>query len=109
MTRGRPHPMIDPRPRIEAIGQAAADPAVAVLLLDVVLGFAAAPNPAGDLAPAICAALKARADLAVIASVIGTEDDPQVRSRQEAILREAGAVVYPTSARACAAAAGVVS
>jgi FdrA protein len=36
----------------------------------------------------------------VIASVIGTEEDPQVRSRQVAALQRAGALVLPSNAHA---------
>ncbi len=56
LTRGRPHPMIDPSLRIERIAEAAADPACAVLLLDVVLGYGADQDPARSLAPAIAQA-----------------------------------------------------
>ena len=52
-TRGRAHPMIDPSLRIEQLAAAARDPSVTVLLLDVVLGYGAHPDPAADLAPAI--------------------------------------------------------
>src|SRR5262249_8764143 len=76
-TRGRPHPMIDPSLRTERIPAVCADPANAVLLLDVVLGHGAAPDPAGPLAAAVADGL-ARVhaegrDLAVVASVCGTE------------------------------------
>src|SRR5437764_7685309 len=37
-TRGRPHPMIEPELRNEHIGAALADPDIAVLLFDIVLG-----------------------------------------------------------------------
>ena len=46
-TKGRPHPMIDPEARIELLREQAADPAVAAILLDVVLGYGAHPDPAG--------------------------------------------------------------
>jgi FdrA protein len=112
-TRGRPHPMIDSGPRIAEILRAGDDPGVAVLLLDVVLGFGAAADPAGDLAPAIRqagdAAHQRGQELVVLASVIGTADDPQDRARQEAVLRDAGAIVLPTSARAARAAAEVIA
>lgn len=101
-TVGRPHPMIDPTLRIQRIRQAAKDPQVAYLLLDLVLGHGAHPDPAGALAPAIREA--AEAGIAVVASVTGTEADPQRLSRQEAALQEAGATVLPT---ACLAASTV--
>ncbi|MGE5552307.1 MAG: acyl-CoA synthetase FdrA [Betaproteobacteria bacterium] len=101
-TRGRPHPMIDPSYRAERLVAEAADPEVAVLLLDVVLGFGAHPNPAGVLAEAIrtARALSGR-HLTVVASVCGTSADPQDAERQEAILRGEGVIVLPSNA--CAA------
>ena len=52
-TTGRAHPMIDPTLRLEHLARAAADPDTAVLLLDVVLGHGAEPDPAALLAPAL--------------------------------------------------------
>ena len=106
-TRGRPHPMIDPEARVERLEREAADPDVGVLLLDVVLGYAGHPDPAGALAPAIREALADRPQLAVVAYVLGTEDDPQVRSRQEATLADAGARLAPTNAAAARLAAAL--
>jgi FdrA protein len=106
-TRGRPHPMIDPRLRIERIAAEAADPQVAVLLFDVVLGDGAHPDPAGALAPALQAAAKRR--LALVASVCGTEADPQVRSRQVKHLKEAGVLVAETNAQAARLAAAIAA
>lgn len=107
LTRGRPHPMIDPRARIERINGADPGSGVAALLLDVVLGYGAAPDPAGDLAPAIRAA--GERGLVVVASVVGTDGDPQGLAAQQRKLREAGAHVLATSARAARYAAEVVS
>lgn len=106
-TRGRPHPMIDPAARAERLAAEAADPAVGVLLLDVVLGFASHPDPAGVLAPVIRDALRARPTLAVVAYVCGTDADPQGRARQEEALRGAGARVAPTNAAAARLAAAL--
>lgn len=112
-TVGRPHPMIEPGLRQGPLGREAADPAVAVVLLDVVLGHGCHPDPAGSLAPAIQAAREtARAggrSLAIVASVTGTETDPQRLSSQVARLRAAGAIVAPTAARAAAAAAAIAA
>jgi FdrA protein len=106
-TRGRPHPMIDPAARAERIAEEAADPDVGVLLLDVVLGYASHPDPASVLVPVIREALEARPTLAVVAYVLGTEEDPQVRSRQEAALREAGVRLAQTNAAAARLAAAL--
>ena len=100
-TVGRPHPMIDPAARIERILQEANDPATAVIVIDVVLGYAGHENPAGVLAPAIVQAkalcAQAGRHLSVLAFVCGTEEDPQRLSVQQALLREAGAIVLPDS------------
>ncbi len=106
-TRGRPHPMIDPAARAERLEIDAADPEVGVILLDVVLGYASHPDPAGVLAPVIRAALEARPQLVVVAYVLGTEDDPQVRSAQRDTLRAAGARLAQTNAAAARLAAAL--
>jgi FdrA protein len=85
------------------VRRALADPSVAVLLVDVVLGHGAHDNPAGVLL---------RNDLnrkTVVASVTGTEQDPQVWSRQAALLRAAGVLVAPSNAHAAELAASVIS
>ena len=52
-TRGRPHPMIDLRLRNERMLEEAADPQVAVILLDVVLGYGSHPDPASEIVPVL--------------------------------------------------------
>jgi FdrA protein len=99
-TVGRPHPMIDFGPRLERISSAAADPTCGVLMLDSVLGHGAHPDPAGQLAPAIAAALAARPDLAVVCTLVGTAGDPQEYQRQASVLRRAGAEVFAANAEA---------
>jgi FdrA protein len=111
-TVGRPHPMIDNDLRIRRLLQEARDPETAVILLDVVIGYGAHPDPAGELAAAV---VKARAlageagrELVFIASVTGTEQDPQRLSRQAQKLEEVGVVVCPSNAAAARLAAVVV-
>jgi FdrA protein len=103
-TRGRPHPMIDPSARTERIAAVFDDPENAVLLLDVVLGHGADPDPAGALAAVVVdglARLHADGrDLAVVASVCGTEEDPQCSSAQTLMLEQAGVAVLPSNAAA---------
>jgi FdrA protein len=99
--------MIDLEARIELLRREAADPYVGVLLLDVVLGYASRPDPAGAVAPVICEALAERPQLAVVAYVLGTEADPQVRSLQEAALSDAGARLAPSNAAAARLAAAL--
>src|SRR3990170_7855618 len=96
-TVGRLHPMMDNDLRIRRLEKEAGDPQVAVILLDVVLGFGAHPNPASELAPAIAKARKIAQDggryLEVAAVVSGTDEDPQNMTAQIQMLEEAGAVV----------------
>lgn len=109
-TRGKPHPMIDPSQRAQRLVQEMADPSVAVIMLDVVLGYGSNPDPAGAMAKAIAAGTAARTggEVLFIASVCGTEADPQKAAAQEAILRQAGALVYPSNTAAAKAAASVL-
>ena len=99
LTVGRAHPMIDQSLRLERLAAEAADPAVAVVLLDVVLGHGAHPDPAAELAPAIAAA-RAHGGLAVVVALIGASADPQGRDQQAKALQAAGAQVFGSSAAA---------
>ncbi len=100
-TVGRLHPMLDNDLRIRRLLQEAEDPETAVLLLDVVLGYGAHPDPASELAPAIAEA-RSRAQAAgrhleVVAVVVGTDEDPQDREAQIQRLTEAGAQVMSSN------------
>ena len=101
MTEGRAHPMIDPTLRNEAFASAAADPAVGAVIVDVVLGIGAHPDPARALAPRIEKALGERGgSLTVVAAVCGTDRDPQDASSQVRLLGDAGALVTRNAAHA---------
>jgi FdrA protein len=103
-TVGRPHPMIDQSTRVTRLAQEARDPETAVVLLDVVLGYGAHADPAGELAPHLTAAIEqanaAGRVLLIVAFVCGTEGDPQGRAAQVKKLEEAGALVAPNSTQA---------
>ncbi|MGN6793075.1 MAG: FdrA family protein [Streptosporangiaceae bacterium] len=111
LTAGRPHPMIDQRLRLERLAAEAADSAVAVILMDVVLGYGAHPNPAAELAPTIAAALAEResGDLAVVVSLIGAKSDPQGLAGQATALADAGAHVFASNAQAARFASELVT
>jgi FdrA protein len=101
LTVGRAHPMIDPTLRLEAIAALAGSGEPAVLLLDVVLGWGADPDPAFSLGPALAAAREAaELPLPVVVALIGTEADPQGWSRQADALAAAGAAVFASNAAA---------
>jgi FdrA protein len=100
-TVGRLHPMLDNDLRLRRLEVEASDPQVAVILLDVVLGYGAHPDPASELAPAIAAA-RAGAEvsgryLEVAAIVTGTDEDPQDMSSQIEQLEQAGARVFTSN------------
>jgi FdrA protein len=97
-TQGRLHPMMDNDLRLRRLRQETADPDVGVILLDVVLGEGAHPDPAAELAPVIAdllaAAQKEGRSLNVLALLVGTDDDPQDLAAQAEQLQAAGATVF---------------
>jgi FdrA protein len=108
-TVGRPHPMIEPALRDAEVSRALADPSVGVVLVDCVLGYGAHPDPAGSLADAVkhaaglagCLPTGAGSGPAcVIASVTGTDRDPQGYREQRRKLEESGVLVADDNAQA---------
>ena len=111
-TRGRPHPMIDQTLRKERILKEAADPEVAVILFDVVLGYGAHPDPARAGRGARAGARsgdRRRTELALVGSVCGTAGDPQGLARQEARCAQAGVLLAESNAQAVRLAATVAA
>jgi FdrA protein len=104
-TQGRPHPMVDFTTRLELLSVAADDGRTACVLLDVVCGHGAHPDPAAELAPAVA---RAAAGATVVVRVCGTHADPQDATRQAATLRSAGAIVAHSNAAAARIAARAV-
>jgi FdrA protein len=112
-TVGRLHPMIDNDLRIRRLLQEARDPETAVIMLDVVLGYGAHPDPACELGPAIhqargLAEAAGRA-LPVVAAVTGTESDPQGLRHTVSTLEGAGAIVCDSNAAAARLTGMIVS
>ena len=111
-TLGRPHPAIDASIRRPAILKEAADPSVAVIVLDFILTPPGHMDPCGYVVPDI---LKARelakergGKLVFIASVLGTTADWQDIRRQEQELRDAGVLVCRTNYRAALLASEII-
>jgi succinyl-CoA synthetase alpha subunit len=111
-TKGRPHPVIDPSVRLPAILREASDPETAVLLLDFVL---TPPGPKDSAGPVIEEIKKARelvrsrgGELAVVASVCGTNLDIQKLDKQEAALKEAGVYVCMSNYKAALLAGEII-
>ncbi len=103
-TRGRPHPLIDPNLRSEMIEEAAKDEEVSIILFDIVLGYGSHEDPAGALIPSILKAgsiaSQRGSSLIFIASVCGTDKDPQNYDEQVEKLTEAGVIVEESNAKA---------
>lgn len=111
-TVGRLHPMIDNDLRIRRLLQESRDPETAIIVLDVVLGHGAHPDPAGELGPAVqksrLQTAESGRELVVIASVTGTEEDPQRLSLQAQKLQEAGVFLCESNAAAARLAAQIL-
>jgi FdrA protein len=111
-TVGKPHPMLEPEMRHDRILQEAADPDTAVILLDFVLGYGVHSDPVGAILPVLSKvkriAEKENRYISLVASVCGTDQDPQNRSEQIRKLKEVGAVVMPTNAQAVKLAKAIV-
>jgi succinyl-CoA synthetase alpha subunit len=103
-TRGRLHPMIDSTLRAQRIIDESLDPDVAILLLDVILGTNAAPDPVADIVAAIVEGRRLRpqeaGEVTVVASICGTEGDPQDLARVAQALIDARVHVFWSNARA---------
>lgn len=111
-TVGRLHPMLDNDLRIRRLFQEVADAEVGVIILDVVLGFGAHPDPAPELAAAVkeakALANKQGRDLVIVASVTGTEEDPQNLNRSISELEQADVIVCNSNASAARLAAFIL-
>lgn len=101
LTVGRVHPMIDPELCGERLRREGEDDETGLILLDVVLGDGAHPDPASVLAPVI-AEVRRRRELPVVAVVVGTDADPQDLDAQIERLEGGGAVVFHDVADAVA-------
>jgi FdrA protein len=106
-TRGRAHPMIDPRLRTSMLADLGGREGVGAVLLDVVLGDLAHRDPAGALLPGI-EAFRAASPAPIVATLVGARRDPQNLERQRAILEEAGVQVFAANVDAAMAAGNVV-
>lgn len=111
-TQGKPHPMIDPETRARFIDEAGADEQTAVILLDFVLGYGSHDDMATALLPSIQKAVShAQTEgrtLHVVASVCGTETDPQDYQAQKKKLAEAGIIVKDSNNEAVRTALAIV-
>jgi len=94
--------------RVELLRECGRDARVAAIILDVVLGYGANPDPAAILAP-VCEAVMAGDGPQVVVYVLGTERDPQGFAAQRNRFVRAGAIVTETAARASLVAAAIAT
>ena len=103
-TKGRPHPMIDPTVRNEQLEVEGKDEEVAVIVMDFVLGYGAHEDPVGEMLETIKEVKSLRASegghLSIVASICGTENDPQDAAKSKKDLEDAGVIVMPSNAQA---------
>ncbi len=103
-TVGKPHPMIDPATRVERLSKEAADPEVAIVLMDFVLGYGSNIDPAGEMIESIKNAKNIMEEsnryLCVIGYICGTDRDPQNYKSQSEKLEKAGVILMPSNAQA---------
>lgn len=98
-TQGRPHPMIDPFTRSEHL-ESDVSKQTAVLLFDCVLGYGSHPDPAAEVAKSINKLKENGITPVAVGSVCGTEGDPQDLQASQKVLEEAGAIIFPSNAKA---------
>jgi len=97
--------MIDYSLRNQRIYAEAGDSKVAVILLDIILGYGAHPDPVTEIGPVIREASK---KVCVVCSVTGTDRDLQNRKGVILGLVDAGALVAPSNAAACSLAGLII-
>ncbi|HON44477.1 MAG TPA: acyl-CoA synthetase FdrA, partial [Planctomycetota bacterium] len=109
-TVGKLHPMMDQTTRLNRILQEAKDPETAIILLDVVLGYGAHEDPAQEIADTVQQAQKQNPNkhITYIATVIGTELDPQKLSDQIAKLQAANIHTYTDTREAISHAGQII-
>jgi len=111
-TVGRPHPMIDFTLRNKKILEEANDKEVAVILLDVVLGYGSNMQPGDELNPIIKQAKKSAEkdgrNITFVCTITGTDKDPQGRGKVKQQLEDAGAIIMPSNAAASKLASYIV-
>ncbi len=104
-TRGRAHPMIDPRLRASLLAQLGHNDDLGAVLLDVLLGDLSHDDPAGAIVTAIQTLQAAASDAPPIyVSLIGTRNDIQGLAEQRAKLQACGAHVFASNVAAAQAA-----
>ena len=103
-TKGRAHVAIDPTARVNRFIKEARDPETAVIYLDFLLGYALHADPASVMADVITEERKrAEAEgryLCIIATICGSDMDPQDYEKQAQTLKDVGVILADTNSMA---------
>lgn len=112
-TKGKPHPVMDPSILVERMIQEAQDPQTGVILFDLLYGCAIHPDPVGAMENALREIRRIEADegrhICVIASLCGTDIEPQNVKQQAERLEAYGVILEPSNAKAALLAGLIVS
>ncbi len=92
-TLGKPHPMLEPAVRTPFLLDELNDPANAVIMLDIVLGYGAHHDPAHEVTQAMQSLQGVTDKPVVIGTVCGTRDDPQNYLQQCEALTQSGVIL----------------
>lgn len=107
-TKGRLHPVIDPAILAPRLLQEANDPETAVILFDVLIGYGAHKDPVGCIEKALNAIRERNRYISLIASLCGTDIDPQGLLEQCSHLEVLGVRLLPSNAHAALCAGLIV-
>lgn len=112
-TKGKPHPVMDPSILNERLMQEGSDPEVAVILFDLLLGHGVHKDPVGTIEETL-AAIRAKSNaegryVSFIASICGTDLDPQDISKQRQRLEALGVNILPSNCKAAILSGLIVS
>ena len=103
-TVGKPHPVMDPSILNDRLVQEGSDPDTAILLFDLLLGYGVHEDPAGTIADSLRQIReKTEAEglhICMIASICGTDLDPQDYQKQKKTLEDLGVIVLESNGRA---------
>ena len=112
-TKGKPHPVMDPSILVDRMIQEAHDPQVGVILFDLLYGHAIHPDPVGAIEDALREIRRIEQEekrhICVIASLCGTDIEPQDVADQARRLEEYGVILQPSNAKAALLAGLIVS
>jgi len=108
-TNGRPHPMIDYSLRMKRLIEEAQDSEVAIILMDIVLGYGSHLNPETEIMPAIQKINEINPNLLIITSIVGTANDPQNRNKIKQLLEDKNVIVMSSNVAAAELSGEIIS